>query len=73
MITLPENFSATPDLLKEQVILVTGATGSFGKVVSIELARHGATWFYWPEICAWWKHSTMKSSRQVALLPQFTR
>jgi NADP-dependent 3-hydroxy acid dehydrogenase YdfG len=43
MITLPEIFSATPDLLKEQVILVTGATGGFGKVVSIALARHGAT------------------------------
>jgi NAD(P)-dependent dehydrogenase (short-subunit alcohol dehydrogenase family) len=43
MITLPENFSAAPDLLKEKVILVTGATGGFGKVVSITLARHGAT------------------------------
>jgi len=43
MITLPENFSAAPDLLKEQVILVTGATGGFGKAVSIALARHGAT------------------------------
>ena len=43
MITLPENFFATPDLLKERVILVTGATGGFGKVVSIALARHGAT------------------------------
>ena len=43
MITLPENFAATPDLLKEQVILVTGATGGFGKVVSNALARHGAT------------------------------
>jgi len=43
MITLPENFSPTPDLLKEQVILVTGATGGFGKVVSNALARHGAT------------------------------
>jgi NAD(P)-dependent dehydrogenase (short-subunit alcohol dehydrogenase family) len=43
MITLPEYFSAVPDLLKEKVILVTGATGGFGKVVSIALARHGAT------------------------------
>ncbi len=43
MITLPENFSAAPDLLTDQVILVTGATGGFGKAVSIALARHGAT------------------------------
>ncbi len=43
MITLPENFSAAPDLLTGQAILVTGATGGFGKAVSIALARHGAT------------------------------
>lgn len=43
MTTLPEDFSATPDLLTDQVILVTGATGGFGKVVSMALARHGAT------------------------------
>ena len=43
MSTVPGNFIATPDLLDGQVILVTGATGGFGKAVSIALARHGAT------------------------------
>ena len=43
MITVPGNFSAAPDLLNDRVILVTGATGGFGKAVSIALARHGAT------------------------------
>ena len=43
MITLPDSFIATPDLLADQVVLVTGATGGFGKVVSLVLARHGAT------------------------------
>ena len=43
MSTIPENFIATPDLLNGRVILVTGATGGFGRAVSIALARHGAT------------------------------
>ena len=43
MSTVPGNFIATPDLLDGQVILVTGATGGFGKAVSMALARHGAT------------------------------
>ena len=43
MSTVPDNFIATPDLLKDQVILVTGATGGFGRAVSIALARHSAT------------------------------
>jgi NAD(P)-dependent dehydrogenase (short-subunit alcohol dehydrogenase family) len=43
MITVPENFTATPDLLAEQVILVTGATGGFGKAISLGLAQHSAT------------------------------
>ncbi|MCP4874744.1 MAG: SDR family NAD(P)-dependent oxidoreductase [Gammaproteobacteria bacterium] len=43
MKTVPENFSSTPELLKDKVILVTGATGGFGKTVSISLAEHGAT------------------------------
>jgi NAD(P)-dependent dehydrogenase (short-subunit alcohol dehydrogenase family) len=43
MSSVPVDFIATPDLLDGQVILVTGATGGFGKAVSIALARHGAT------------------------------
>jgi NAD(P)-dependent dehydrogenase (short-subunit alcohol dehydrogenase family) len=30
-------------LLRDKIILVTGATGGFGKTVSLALARHGAT------------------------------
>ncbi len=41
--TLPENFSPAADLLRDRVILVTGATGGFGRVVSKALAAHGAT------------------------------
>lgn len=43
MTTIPVNFTAAPDLLANQVILVTGATGGFGKAVSKALAKHGAT------------------------------
>jgi len=43
MSTVPDDFTATPDLLDGQVILVTGATGGFGKAVSMTLAQHGAT------------------------------
>ena len=43
MKSVPEKFKATDDLLEERVILVTGATGGFGKVISIALAAHGAT------------------------------
>ena len=43
MIALPDDFEATSDLLAGKVILVTGASGGFGKPVSIALARHGAT------------------------------
>ena len=43
MKTIPESFRATDDLLRDRVILVTGATGGFGKTVSLALARHGAT------------------------------
>jgi NAD(P)-dependent dehydrogenase (short-subunit alcohol dehydrogenase family) len=43
MKTIPESFRTTDDMLKDKVILVTGATGGFGKPVSIALARHGAT------------------------------
>ncbi len=40
---LPPDFEPAPDLLRDRVILVTGATGGFGKTVSRALARHGAT------------------------------
>lgn len=43
MKSVPEKFKATDDLLKDKVILVTGATGGFGKIISISLAAHGAT------------------------------
>ena len=43
MKTIPSSFSAGKDLLNDKVILVTGATGGFGKAVSLALARHGAT------------------------------
>jgi len=43
MKTVAESFSATDNLLEDKVILVTGATGGFGRVVSIALAAHGAT------------------------------
>ncbi|MDH3388895.1 MAG: SDR family NAD(P)-dependent oxidoreductase [Gammaproteobacteria bacterium] len=40
---VPDQFSAAGDLLDGKAILVTGATGGFGKPVSLALARHGAT------------------------------
>lgn len=43
MTTIPADFAASENLLKDKVILVTGATGGFGRVVSTALARHGAT------------------------------
>jgi len=43
MTRIPEKFKATRDLLKDRTILVTGATGGFGKTVSLALAQHGAT------------------------------
>ena len=43
MTGIPASFAARPDLLAERVILVTGATGGFGKAVSLALAAHGAT------------------------------
>ena len=43
MTRIPDNFSATPDLLKGKTVLVTGATGGFGKPLSVALAQHGAT------------------------------
>jgi len=43
MTQIPNNFEISTDLLKDKVILVTGATGSFGRVVSMAYAKHGAT------------------------------
>ncbi len=40
---LPDHFTPSPELLKDRVILVTGASGGFGKAVSKALAVHGAT------------------------------
>ena len=41
MTRIPDNFNATSDLLKGKTVLVTGATGGFGKALA--LAQHGAT------------------------------
>lgn len=38
-----ENYQAPDDLLKERVILVTGASDGIGKAVALEYARVGAT------------------------------
>jgi NAD(P)-dependent dehydrogenase (short-subunit alcohol dehydrogenase family) len=43
MKTIPNTFEPAADLLRDKVILVTGATGGFGKTASMALARHGAT------------------------------
>lgn len=43
MSKVPDNFADSPELLRDRVILVTGATGGFGKSISLGLARHGAT------------------------------
>jgi NAD(P)-dependent dehydrogenase (short-subunit alcohol dehydrogenase family) len=43
MTSIPPSFSATAGLLADRVILVTGATGGFGKAAALTLASHGAT------------------------------
>ena len=40
---LPETFSPRQDLLNDKIILVTGATGGFGKAISLACAEHGAS------------------------------
>ncbi|TVQ72708.1 MAG: SDR family NAD(P)-dependent oxidoreductase [Chromatiaceae bacterium] len=37
------HYTPAPDLFKDRVILVTGATGGIGRALSLALARHGAT------------------------------
>ncbi len=43
MTTIPQAFAPAADLLNDKVILVSGATGGFGKAASLALASHGAT------------------------------
>ena len=43
MTAISTSFHAVEGMLKDKVILVSGATGGFGKVVSLALARYGAT------------------------------
>ena len=40
---IPETFSPRENLLKDKIILVTGATGGFGKVISLACAEYGAS------------------------------
>jgi len=40
---IPATFSPRQDLLKDKIILVTGATGGFGKAISLACAEHGAS------------------------------
>lgn len=43
MAQIPETFAPTDDLLQDKIILVTGATGGFGRAISLACARHGAS------------------------------
>jgi len=43
MTRLPEDFDPAGDLLKGKTILVTGATGGYGRAISLALAKYGAT------------------------------
>ncbi len=43
MKSIPANFTPRADLLENKIILLTGATGGFGKVISTALAKQGAT------------------------------
>ena len=43
MTQIPDNFSADAEALSGKIILVTGATGGFGRAISLACAKHGAT------------------------------
>jgi len=43
MTQIPETFSLRDGLLKDKIILITGATGGFGKAISLACASHGAS------------------------------
>jgi len=43
MTSVPDNFNPAPDMLRGKTVLVTGATGGYGKAISLSLAGHGAT------------------------------
>jgi len=43
MKTLPDNYCPTPQLMRDKVILVTGAGDGIGRTAALSLARHGAT------------------------------
>jgi len=40
---IPADYAAAPDLLKQRVILVTGAGGGIGRAAALACAAHGAT------------------------------
>lgn len=41
--TKPATYQPSPECLQDKVILVTGATGGYGKALSLTYAKHGAT------------------------------
>jgi NAD(P)-dependent dehydrogenase (short-subunit alcohol dehydrogenase family) len=41
--SIPTDYQPTADCLKDKVIMITGATGGYGKALSLTYASHGAT------------------------------
>ncbi len=41
--SIPTGFTPQADCLKDKVIMITGATGAYGKAMSLAYASHGAT------------------------------